>query len=218
MLVAELKGRRPKRAGKAFLEYDDQCETPFRKDDTIILPSRGELLLCELQPNWNQFIARFDYSTVWFGGTDENPFLVRIDDHPFSEYCRYGPRGFYQSLIPVLPSRNFRRQGDIFACLIPFTWEELLRFYSYTQGWKVKIEESGAKDGQGLFRTRHILKGVTLNQRVHMAGETDERVYEEPWFTLAEGTIAAPDHTDMKLEGVSVLAQTRYLHDPQKAD
>lgn len=127
MLLVELKGRRPKRAGKAFIEYVEGEVSPYRKDDTIILPYRSDLQLYKLQKDWNQFIARIDYSTVWFGGTDENPFLVRIDDSPFSEYSKHGPEGFYRSLIPELPVNTYRRQGDIFACPIPFTWEEIIK-------------------------------------------------------------------------------------------
>jgi len=220
MLLAELRGRRPKRAGKAFLEYDDRCESPYRKGDVIVLPTRGDLQLYRLQSGWNQFVARLDYSTVWFGGTDENPFLVRIDDRPFREYCRYGPGGFYRSLIPTLPEKTYRRQGDIFACSIPFTWEEILKVYRYIHGWNVKVAEAEPDDrGRGLFGTRHHLTGIILNHEVHMPEVSIASSGSNPtWLVLVEGTVVAPDHSDMKLEGVYALAQTRYLHDPRVAD
>lgn len=220
MLLAELGSRRPKRAGKAILEYDDVVPGPYRNGSTIVLPNRGDLQLIKLQKDWNQFMVRFDYGTVWFGGTDENPFLVSIDDHPFSRYCRYGPKGFYESLLPELPGNTYKRQGDIFTCPIPFTWEEIIKVYRYIHGWTVDIVEAkpDERDG-GLFGTRHHLKGVTLNHTVRMPETFISSSGSSPtWLILAEGTIVAPDHTDMELKGVCALAQTLHLRDPQKAD
>jgi len=220
MLLAELRGRRPKRAGKAFLEYVDRCERPFRKGDTIVLPARGDLQLYRLQPGWNQFIVRFDYSTVWFGGTDENPFLVRISERPFNSYCDKGPVGFYESLIPALPVNTYKRQGDIFACPIPFTWEEIIKAYRFLHGWNVDtVRAKAGENGGGLFGTRHHLKGLTLPQTVRIPETSIVSYGPDPqWLILAEGKVVAPDHTDMKLEGVHALAQTRHLHDPRIAD
>ncbi len=217
MLLTELRGRRPKKAGKAFLEYEDRYERPYRKDDIIVLPNRGDLQLYRLQPRWNQFIARFDRSTVWFGGTDENPFLVRIDDHPFSEYCSYGPTGFYESLIPALPSTTYKRQGDVFASPIPFTWEEIVKALKYILGRSADVVTSGPDERNGgLFGTRHHLNGLELKGTICLPVE--ESVGRDSWFVLAEGTIVAPDHTDMELKGVHALVQTRHLHDPRIAD
>lgn len=224
MLLAELKGRRPKRAGKAILEYADgnigSTDYPYRKDDVIVLPNRGDLQLYRLQPGWNQFIARFDYSTVWFGGTDENPFLVRIDDRPFSEYCRRGPKGFYESLVPPLPGHTYRRQGDIFATPIPFTWDEIVKALQYILGWsaaKAAVAEPDESSG-GLFGTRHHLKGVELSSTIRLPVESVSSYRDTTFFVIAEGTVKAPDHTDMKLKGVHALAQTLHLHDPRVAD
>lgn len=221
MLLTELGNRRPKRAGKAIIEYDTEADHPRRDENLIVLPYRGDLQLCKLQKDWNQFIVRIDYSTVWFGGTDENPFLVSIDDRPFSEYCKYGPEGFYRSLLPKLPEETYKRQGDIFACLIPFTWEEILKAYKYIHGWKVEVGEAKPDErGGGLFGTRHHLKGVALNHTVRIP-ESFISSYGSPEpirLILAEGTVVTPDHTDMKLVGVHALAQTRYLREPQRAD
>lgn len=221
MLLVELKGRRPRRAGKAHLEYSDKDIYPGRDGDTIILPSRGDLQLYKLQKDWNQFIARIDYSTVWFGGTDENPFLVRIDDLPFTKYCKYGPEGFYQSLLPELPEKTYKRQGDIFACPIPFTWEEILKAYKYIHGWKtLEVAEAGPDErGGGLFGTRHHLKGVTLSHTVRMPETFVTSFGSSPtWLVLAEGVVVTPDHTDMELKGVHALAQTLHLQDSRRAD
>lgn len=220
MLLTELKGRRPRRAGKAVLEYARGTEWPFRQEGTIVLPERGDLQLYRLQPGWNQFIARFDHSTVWFGGTDENPFLVRIDDRPFSEYCRHGPSGFYKSLTPELPGDTYCRQGDIFATPIPFTWEEIVKAYKFIHGWAVEpIEFKTDINGRGIFGTRHQLKGLVLDHTVRMP-ETFVGGFgpNSTYLVLAEGTVAAPDHADMELKEIHALAQTRYLRDPQIAD
>ena len=217
MLLRELGSRRPGRAGKAILKYDD-VDVPRREKDVIILPERGDLQLVRLQRGWNQFIARLDRSTVWFGGTDENPFLVSIDELPFRWYCKYGPKGFYESLLPELPGDTYRRQGDIFAAPIPFTWEEVLKAYRYILGW-VDVEVIEIDEGdEGLFGTRHHLRGVILNRRVRMPETFTSYGPSPTWLVLAEGTVVAPDHADMKLEGVHALAQTRYLREPRKAD
>ena len=50
MLLAELRGRRPKKSGKAVLEYSGRATQPFRKEDVIVLPDRGDLQLYRLQP------------------------------------------------------------------------------------------------------------------------------------------------------------------------
>jgi len=220
MLLTELRGRRPRKAGKAVLEYSDETNSPYRRGDVIILPEVGNLQLYKLQPGWNQFIARFDYSTVWFGGTDESPFLVRIDDRPFSEYCQGGPGSFYKSLVPELPERTYSRQGDIFASPIPFTWEDIMKAYRYLHGWNVKAVESGSSsDGGRLFGTRHHLRGLVLDTHVRMPEVSHGTYGPSPtWLVLAEGTVVAPDHTDMELKGVHALAQTKHLHDPRAAD
>ena len=220
MLLAELRGRRPKKARKATLEYDPKASQPFRKEDVIVLPDRGDLQLYRLQTGWNQFIARFDFSTVWFGGTDENPFLVRIDDGPFDGFCRRGPEGFYSSLLPRLPSKTYRRQGDIFASPIPFTWEEIRKMYHYIHGWDVEILESDSKgDNSRLFGTRHRLNGTQMGTTVMLPEEYSGSFGpRQAYFVLAEGTVVAPDHTDMKLEGIHALTQTLHLHDPRTAD
>lgn len=223
MLLVELKGRRPKRAGKARIEYENSYRMgePRREKDTIIIPDKGEIGLYRLQPNWNQFLIQDGYY-CWFGGTDENPFLVRMVDNSFTFYTKYGPEGFYKALIPVLPGPTYRRQGDIFACPIDWPWEEVIKANKLLHGWDVKLV--GFKVSydylgrtQGLFNTRHKLKGYVLDKTIRLAPD-DEKEREHPWFILAEGTVVAPDHTPMELKGVHALAQTRHLYDPPHAD
>lgn len=219
MLLQELRGRRPKRAGKAIIEYDSQETYPRREGSTIILPYRGDLQLYKLQKDWNQFIARLDYSTGWFGGTDENPFLVRISNRPFDCYCRYGPDGFYNSLIPDLPGKTHRRQGDIFACPIPFSWEEIVKACRYIDGMRVEV--LSISEDRPIFGTRHSIRGQALDRRLTIKGDPDsgiDRAHERQWYDLVEGTVVAPDHTPMELIGVHVLAQTLHLTDAKNAD
>ena len=212
MLLAELGKRRPRKAGEAVLEYSPEVSSAFREKDLIVLPERGDLQLYKLEKDWRQFIARLDYSMVWFGGTDENSFLVRISNRPFSEYCRRGPVGFYQSLVPELPGRTYKRQGDIFASPIPYTWEDVLKAFKFIHGWvRSTVASQPNEAGRGLFGTRHHLEGVTLETSTRIEGMED-------FVVLAEGTVKAPDHTDMKLEGVHALHQTRHLHDSRNAD
>ena len=146
--------------------------------------------------------------------------MVRIDDKPFDEFCKKGPEGFYSSLLPKLPGRTYRRQGDIFASPIPFTWEEIRKAYHYLHGWDFDVlKASPDNDGSRLFRTRHRLNGFMLKNTVMLPEESRGSYGPSPtYFVLAEGTVIAPDHTDMRLEGLHALTQTLHLHDPAKAD
>ena len=81
-----------------------------------------------MAPNWNQLcITSQENRQIFFGGTDEQPFLVQLYQQSLEVLFKEGVKGFYQSLIPkkllYLAKKfnlEFKRQGDIFA--IPFPW------------------------------------------------------------------------------------------------
>lgn len=225
MKLAEME-KLPERAGLAQLEFEsetEELELPVRINNKIILPDIQESDFFSLQEgtqflliiNLPQFLYR-----AWFGGTDERPFLVALEDDIIEIFEKEGEKGFYKALKPDFIKEIERafnvdslRQGDIWAVPIPFNWEQLkmlggiiccISCWEDTNSDPVK-EES-------LFETRHLLTGRR---------SCDLEYYEdisEKSFILAEGTITAPDHSPLKLKGVHVLVQTEYLHDPTAAD
>ena len=81
----------PKRAGKAILEYKVDESEPKRDEEYIILPliPRADLFFLA---GGNQFLFHIGkerndhWDRYWFGGTDENPFLVEITSKPLNSY------------------------------------------------------------------------------------------------------------------------------------
>ncbi len=219
MRLIELGKRRPIAAGKAKIEYRNVKDLrqeeryPYRKDSTIILPDYTDLELLQLQDDWNQFLVLI-FGGVWFGGTDENPFLVRMDPEVVHNYYNGGPANFYASIIPQQTSAlsavvktPLIRQGDIFALRMPFGWQELDKAFKIFNGKNLSVKE--ASDTY-LFGTRHTLKGRML--------ESPMTIYGNNGVSLAEGEIQAPDHHTIVLAKPHALSQTRLLYDPKNAD
>ena len=80
MYVFEMK-ELPKSAGKAILEWDKGVKSFSRNKKRIVLPLNQRLSYFPLQEG-NQFLAylpRDERREVWFGGTDEEPFLVEME-------------------------------------------------------------------------------------------------------------------------------------------
>ena len=77
MELGEMK-ELPKKAGKAKLQfgYEGKKTPPFRVGKKIVLPGYKDAEFFPLQ-NGKQFLFYFNH--LWFGGTDENVFLVRLD-------------------------------------------------------------------------------------------------------------------------------------------
>src|SRR3989344_1788811 len=72
------RGKLPKTAGDAVLKWDEDCKTPSRKDEVITLPAGHSVEMFSLLDG-AQFLLDVD-SRVFFGGTDERPFLVELDN------------------------------------------------------------------------------------------------------------------------------------------
>ena len=219
MRLIELGDKRPIAAGKAKLEYKsikDLCtegKYPHRDGNLIVLPYEASLELFSLQEHWNQFLVSA-YGELWFGGTDENPFLVRMDPRALKEYLMGGPEHFYESIIPQriielsrIVGKEYVRQGDIFALPMDFDWETLSKAYSLLSGKELPMVK--CKDEQ-VFETRHTLTGQRTELRV--------KVHGVEGLNLAEGKVAAPDHSLMTLIGPHAIHQTRNLYDPKNAD
>lgn len=216
MRLFELE-KRPTRAGKAKLDYGDVRE-PSRIRKTITLPDDPSVEMFPLQEDWNQFlVASQDGRRVWFGGTDENPFLVEMSREVFNLFLKDGAQGFYDSLIPEVMrtlqdkfQKPWVRQGDIFAYPLPFSWRELDGAFHICYGIGIKVEEVEVAERRRVFGTRHLFLGKFVPDRVNLLGLTE--------LTVVEGKIEAPDHNPITLEGPHALAQTRLLYSPPEAD
>lgn len=217
MRLFELE-KRPTKAGKAKLDYGDVHE-PSRIRKTITLPNYPSVEVFPLQEDWNQFLISIGGRPVWFGGTDENPFLVAMDEEVLETLFQKGSEGFYASLVPGLMSRLYNRfgdpwvrQGDIFAYPLPYSWDELDKAFDICWGCKSESTEIAAKDRVSVLGTRHQLcSGRFLAEPVEILGLGVK-------VPVVEGRIEAPDHTPITLVGPHVVAQTRHLYQPREAD
>lgn len=217
MRLFELE-KRPTVAGKAKIGYSPTHGVPIRNGKNITIPSNPGLELFPLQEGWSQFlVASQDENRVWFGGTDENPFLVEMRREAFKLFLTSGTQGFYDSLIPEVMrtlqdrfQKPWSRQGDVFAYPLPFSWEELDKAFHICHGDGIKVEEVERTKRRQVFGTRHLFWGKLVPGHVDLLG-LDQ-------LTVVEGKIEAPDHSPVTLVGPHVLAQTRLLYNSQEAD
>lgn len=229
-LLGERK-RLPERAGKARLHFVKDSKgnfMPRRKGVDIFLPRYEEAEFCPLKGGI-QFVFEFwgKWDTMrhereyygFFGGTEKNPFLVRLSRGPTFglNFLKEGPRAFYEALRPKIISEwaeRFgtlpRRQGDIWALPLPFSWEQICSMM-FLVGAKRDFPEIKKTMGSSLFGTRHRLKGLLYEVIITNPYDTK--------YTMGEGVITAPDHSPFEIKGgPHILAQTCYLHAPEEAD
>lgn len=214
----------PKNAGKAKIEwvdpgYDDR---PSRKGNIICLPAHNKAEFYKLA--WGVqflFVLPGRYSnerSLYFGGTDEEPFLVGLQPHLIDKYKEGGDKAFYNTLKPSIIGEleqemrvESERQGDIFAIPLPMSWEALImsqKFYAVTNGGDEWEDEPTQVKAKSLFGTRHLFSGTELN--VSLEGRREVMV--------GQGIVEAPDHADLVLDRVYLFAQTAFLFNPKQAD
>lgn len=215
---------RPTSFGKAKIEYANQSE-PSREGNTIAIPEHNysELFPLAHRGKHDQFLlvmrSAGEHGT-WFGGTDENPFLVRIDNAPLNEFLKLGEGAFYQSLIQqgifdlsLAVHRNYVRQGDIFAVPLNMSWFTLCRCFRVARWGDARSNyEVHDVDKQPVFGTRHLLTGTAMvGPYLYIHGVNVE--------TVASGVVEAPDHSPLNLGGMPhALFQTNHLSSPRNAD
>lgn len=216
--------QKPTAAGLAELKWVGY-PMPNRYGSTINLQNEPEHEFFPLNGGM-QFLFRSNTpeglslrQSHWFGGTDEGVFLVELDGSSFYAFQCGGERNFYAYLRPEIITQlekelgvEARRQGDIFAVALPYSWEELNRNNLLFRGTALETTETKPKETDkgkpgGLFRTRH-----------HLTGKQASVLLGNSSCTVAEGRIEAPDHSDLVLEGPHLLAQTRGLANPKNAD
>jgi hypothetical protein len=211
----------PSKAGKAKIHFThENISRPKRDKEDIILPlsKAGELYPLA---QGTQFI--FTQSgqginrEIFFGGTDEEPFLVQLSPNIFSalreeKFFDGNQRSLYNALKPagitkreILFKTDCGRQGDIFFVPLEITFDALeTMFCALYPDPEDKRFDPITTNAMSVFGTRHELHGTYLN--VPNVG------------LFAEGILKAPDHAERTLLGVHFLAQTVHLFDPSKAD
>ena len=222
MRLMELGSNRPTKAGKAILDFyptSKDCANPVTREKNVIsIPDFVDLEMFPLRDNWEQFLlvsgghcTSVNNAAVFFGGTDENPFLVQMDPKVMKEYFLGGSPGFYEAIRPrrikaleETLCRSPRRQGDIFAIHTGYTWEGLRRAAAIVGEARVNVTEQKAVS---LFDTRHQLTGQHVLLKVGGAQ-----------MQFASGTVVAPDHADLNLTKPYLIEQTDFLYDPPAAD
>ena len=209
----------PKRAGMAALSWGKGL--PQRNEEEITLPEDEEVQYFPLQKG-EQFLIlalhKGDHEVVpsqrlYFGGTDERPFLVEMEPKVLLALKR-GEKGFYNALKPEgveFCEQKFGtkavRQGDWFAVPIPLKWDSvhgLLGLFSNDHKIVTKKEK-----GIPIGGTRHLLiEGQCVAFSYHHLGCT----------IIGEGLLRAPDHEDKILEGPHAFFQMKHLKKPIEAD
>lgn len=176
---------------------------------------------------------------AWFGGTDERPFLVELsdicqldsdDDDEIDEgdWVKVWQSGrFYETIKPEIIHKYEKRfgkdqtvrQGDMFCYPLPIQdWNKLLCLLESvkSQHFLRAGISYNSKTDKGLspyptildypkkiYETRHTLTGYYVH-----SGE----------YFIGKGIIKAPDHKDLQLSDICIIAQTENLKDSEKAD
>lgn len=202
----------PKKAGVAELHFDSKTATPQRDGTHLTLPLVRDAEFFALKGG-EQFVAdfgsQFGYqgTRFWFGGTDEGPFLVGLQEKPVKRLLEDGEDGFFDALKPNLVKRlerelkvTTRRQGDIFAVPLPWSWHEVNALSLCLTGKIVAASPFRVKQIP-VLDTRHRLTGKALQT-----------------LPIATGVLSAPDHKPLRLSGLHWFAQAEGLWDPENAD
>jgi len=241
-------GDLPSVAGLAKLKYANVKE-PARKEGVITLPENGWNIY-QLNNNFSQFLVlkampeEHDFRDTpprkaWFGGTDERPFLVELqdvctlrsddkEDIDEGDWVKVWQSGrFYETIKPEIISEYEKRfgkdqtvrQGDMFCYPMPIQdWGKLLcvlesvkslHFMRYGKGYNKETDSkldpypTIIDEPESLYETRHRFYG-----ELAIWGE----------YVIGKGIIKAPDHNDLLLSDICIIAQTENLNNPKKAD
>ena len=219
-----------KKAGLATLKYD-KVKSPSRKGNIITIPDNGWDIF-QLLPDFSEFLllksepeesdSRYtEHRKAWFGGTDEQPFLVELTENAnmsegeckdWLEVWKCGE--FFDSIKPEIIGRFEKhygkektlRQGDMFCYPMPIQdWDKLLCVLESvaTLHFMKACKPNGFYGSSQLYKTRHYIDG-------------DVAIWGDN--VVGKGTIKAPDHSPLVLNKICVIAQTRNLNNPEKAD
>ncbi len=209
----------PDRAGQVHLIYKDTLH-PLRKNEIIQIPKDNYVLY--ILPDTSQFLLASEGKghRTWFGGTDESPFLVELQDSDYGEksyFVSMWEKGiFYEELKPSVikyyekkyGQEKTRRQGDFFIYPLPGTknnWEQII---DWAQAFGKDVDVfTASKGGQGLpiNGSRHTFFGE------HLRGSSGG-------VTIVKGVLEAPDHKTLEIPDISIIAQINHLKNRERAD
>lgn len=204
---------RPTEAGLAKLRFSSMegggRSLPLRERADIFLPDDPDLEFFPIKGGAQFLLSRRGgRGGYWFGGTDENPFLVELQAKLFLSFVTCGEEGFYADLKPQVVTRleqelrvSARRQGDIFAVPVPLSLETLRQASIILSREELQLE---SVESLHVFGTRHELTGLSYDLDVGSI--------------LGEGVLRAPDHSPLELKGVHLIAQAEGLLHPERAD
>ena len=209
--------RLPRKAGAAVLEWSDfrEVRSPVRNEEVISLPDNPDNEFFWLDGK-EQFLVQ-SYNATYFGGTDEQPFLVQLDPKAFDAFAQGRTKGFYEALKPPqireLETRFdpmlTRRQGDIFAFPVSRSVAEPAeQWQMIDQRLKEGYNISLAEGRWAMFQTRHVLTGRQITMQAKDGARS----------ITYEGELTAPDHAVQELVGPHTVMQAALLYDPPHAD
>lgn len=215
--VEQKFGGLPKKAGVAVLNW--KGGEPSREGKTITLPAYDEVQFFPLLDGV-QFLVQVpgrDGGRAFFGGTDEQPFLVELNPKVIVS-LRGGEDGFFNEIKPngakVLEDAfdmKAVRQGDWFAVPLPLSWKAVCGMAALVEYDPKVIEPTNEKEKKVQLRgTRHNL---FVERYINMRG--DNRL---GCTLIGQGLLKAPDHEDRVLKGPHAFFQTANLVDPKMAD
>jgi hypothetical protein len=191
---------------------------PERIGDVISLPGIGPTTALYPLLGGEQFVFAQDGlgaglpRRAFFGGTDEQPFLVELRLPHLATLLAEGEPAFYESLKPdaikqmeAVFGPQTIRQGDIYAFPIPLNWNVLMRLQPRSERRNGIRRSNGSIEG-----TRHHLSQGHRARiiRVHI-GEDKVRF---PWQMMAgDGVLRAPDHAARTLVGPHLIDRSRSM-------
>jgi hypothetical protein len=200
----------PEKAGSAIMTWDQAAAAPCRENEIITLPKKHNVELFMLKEGQQfLYVAGND---VFFGGTEESPFLARLKLEAVAPLWQHGEEAFFEGLKPaniVRLERYYRRQavrqGDIFAMPLQANWKSIgivMTLIDHT-AFPEPAAPRNVTDCN-LFGTRHTMSGLALLLTNNLV--------------LFEGTLSAPDHSARTLKGIHLMDQARNMFDAKGVD
>jgi hypothetical protein len=205
--MATLLNSPVRKFGIAEVEFESSG-APSRRGTVLALPFAFNDVEMHSLLGGEQFLLKTS-GRNFFGGTDEQPFMVELDQSHMERFERGGEDAFYEGLKPSrmrdyerVTGAEAVRQGDIWALPLGVTWNFLNNYHRQSYLAPPKLRR-GTKT---VARTRHRIVGCWTSRWVRLPKDRG-------WVNLqglaAEGTLRAPDHEERRLDGPHLLMRTQ---------
>lgn len=212
----------PVRFGRARIRVDPDVDLPSREGFKITLPALDGTMKLYPLLGGEQFVLRqaffrrTDPVRAFFGGTDEQPFLVELRPEHLGTLETHGEAAFYESLKPpvivqleaLFAVERTVRQGDIYAYPLPLTWDELMAQQpkaTRVQGVRHILPGKGQVLG-----TRHTLDPGLYARIPRIITDGGTITFSSQAF-IVEGMLEAPDHASRELVGPHLIDRSRSM-------